>query len=156
MDDRDTFMGIGSNRLVRWDMRAPSGIVADMGSPSVLNYKAGHDYKTKTDFQCIATSGECPPVEPLPVQWLAVFKGPALSGAWLTARNPAQKHGMCQGRAWSASSLLSCAISAIFLSKLMLVWLMLLRLWSCGSSSYPFSKSLVQSLIRLRSSLHTP
>lgn len=60
MDDRDTFMGIGSNRLVRWDMRAPSGIVADMGSPSVLSYKAGHDYKTKTDFQCIATSGETP------------------------------------------------------------------------------------------------
>ncbi|KAK9862011.1 hypothetical protein WJX84_000959 [Apatococcus fuscideae] len=58
MDDRDTFMGIGSNRLVRWDMRAPSGIVSDMGSPSVLSYKAGHDYKTKTDFQCVATSGD--------------------------------------------------------------------------------------------------
>ena len=58
MDDRDTFMGIGSSRLVRWDMRAPTGIVQDMGSPSVLSYAAGHDYKTKTNFNCIATSGE--------------------------------------------------------------------------------------------------
>lgn len=70
MDDRDTFMGIGSNRLVRWDMRAPSGIVADMGSPSVLSYKAGHDYKTKTDFQCIATSGDT---------WLSIFS----DGQWV-------------------------------------------------------------------------
>lgn len=41
-------------RLVRWDMRAREGAVQD--SP-VLTYQEGKDYASKTNFNCMATSG---------------------------------------------------------------------------------------------------
>ena len=42
-------------RLVRWDMRAREGAVQD--SP-VLTYQEGKDYASKTNFNCMATSGD--------------------------------------------------------------------------------------------------
>ena len=45
-------------RLVRWDMRAREGAVQD--SP-VLTYQEGKDYASKTNFNCMATSGRGPP-----------------------------------------------------------------------------------------------
>lgn len=57
-DDRNTFMGIGQQRLVKWDMRDPSGVVQDMNSPPVIGYAGGKDYATKTNFTCMATSGD--------------------------------------------------------------------------------------------------
>ena len=44
-------------RLVRWDMRAPEGVVQEMSSPSVVQWAGGHDYKTNVAFNCMATSG---------------------------------------------------------------------------------------------------
>ena len=41
-------------RLVRWDMRVREGAVQD--SP-VLTYAEGKDYASKTNFNCMATSG---------------------------------------------------------------------------------------------------
>ncbi|KAK9818259.1 hypothetical protein WJX72_009697 [[Myrmecia] bisecta] len=58
LDDRSTFLGLGSNRLVRWDMRTEQGIVSGLESPSVVNWAGGKDYATKTNFNCMATSGD--------------------------------------------------------------------------------------------------
>ena len=52
-------------RLVRWDMRAPEGVVhcttlcQSMSGPSVLEYSQAHAYGQKAAevFSCIATSG---------------------------------------------------------------------------------------------------
>ncbi|KAK9906793.1 hypothetical protein WJX75_008166 [Coccomyxa subellipsoidea] len=55
LTDEDTFLGIGQNRLARWDMRDPTGIVQD--SP-VLGYQGGKDYASKVNFNCMATSGD--------------------------------------------------------------------------------------------------
>jgi hypothetical protein len=44
-------------RIARWDMRAPEGVVQELSSPSVMTWDGGHDYKTKVDFNCMATSG---------------------------------------------------------------------------------------------------
>ena len=38
-------------------MRAPEGVVQEMSSPSVVQWAAGHDYKTNVAFNCMATSG---------------------------------------------------------------------------------------------------
>jgi hypothetical protein len=58
LDDRDTFLGIGQNRLVRWDMRDPGGVVQDqMNSPTVQSV-GGKDYARNTNFNCMATSGD--------------------------------------------------------------------------------------------------
>ena len=51
-----TFMGIDDHRLVRWDMRAREGAVADLSSP-VLLYAAGKDFARGTGFTCMATTG---------------------------------------------------------------------------------------------------
>lgn len=51
-----TFMGVDDNRLVRWDMRARQGAVADLASP-VLTYAAGKDFARGTGFTCMATTG---------------------------------------------------------------------------------------------------
>ena len=45
-------------RLVRWDMRAPEGVVQEMSSPSIVQWAGGHDYKTNVAFNCMATSGK--------------------------------------------------------------------------------------------------
>jgi hypothetical protein len=57
LDERDTFLGVGTNRLVRWDQRAPEGIVQDMSSP-IVSYAGGKDYARNTNFNCMATSGD--------------------------------------------------------------------------------------------------
>lgn len=58
LDDRDTFLGVGSNRLVRWDQRVKEGAVQDaLSSPSVVGYAGGKDYARNTNFSCMATSG---------------------------------------------------------------------------------------------------
>jgi len=51
-------------RLVRWDMRAREGAVQD--SP-VLTYQEGKDYASKTNFNCMATSGALSPARCCPV-----------------------------------------------------------------------------------------
>ena len=61
LDDRDTFLGVGTNRLVRWDQRAAQGVVQDMSSPTV-SYAGGKDYARGTNFSCMATSGEPQPL----------------------------------------------------------------------------------------------
>jgi len=57
LDDRDTFLGVGQNRIVKWDMRDPSGVVDEMNSP-VINPIGGKDYARNTNFNCMATSGD--------------------------------------------------------------------------------------------------
>ncbi len=47
---------MGTNRLVRWDQRAPEGVVQTMSSP-VVGYAGGKDYSRNTNFSCMATSG---------------------------------------------------------------------------------------------------
>lgn len=54
MEMRSTFMSLDSNRLCRWDMRDPHGVVAQ----SPLAYTAGKDYSRGTNFTCMATSGD--------------------------------------------------------------------------------------------------
>ncbi|KAK9809515.1 hypothetical protein WJX73_007383 [Symbiochloris irregularis] len=58
MDERNTFLGIGQNRLVKWDMRDPSGVVQEMNSPPIVGYAGGKDYARNTNFTCMATSGD--------------------------------------------------------------------------------------------------
>ena len=58
LDERDTFLGVGTNRLVRWDQRVREGVVQEMSSPTV-SYAGGKDYARGTNFNCMATSGEC-------------------------------------------------------------------------------------------------
>lgn len=66
LDDRDTFLGVGTNRLVRWDQRVKEGAVQDaLSSPSVVGYAGGKDYARNTNFSCMATSGILPPLPPL-------------------------------------------------------------------------------------------
>ena len=43
-------------RLVRWDMRDPTGIVQQSASP-IVQYAGGKDYASKVNFNCMATSG---------------------------------------------------------------------------------------------------
>lgn len=57
LDNRDTFLGVGTNRLVRWDQRAREGVVQEMSSP-IVQYAGGKDYARNTNFNCMATSGD--------------------------------------------------------------------------------------------------
>lgn len=52
-----TFLGLDTNRLVRWDMRDRHGIVQEVASP-VLNWTQGHQFARGTNFQCFATTGD--------------------------------------------------------------------------------------------------
>lgn len=58
LEDHNTFLGIDKNRLARWDVRDPSGLVQQMDSPSTLTYVTGKDYSRGTNFTCMATSGD--------------------------------------------------------------------------------------------------
>lgn len=68
LDGRSTFLGLASNRLVRWDLRDARGAVAeaDLGggagssldSPAVATYAGGKDYARGARFTCMATSGD--------------------------------------------------------------------------------------------------
>lgn len=57
LEHRQTFLGLGSNRLVRWDLRDRAGVVQDAASP-VVTYAGGKDYARNTNFTCMATSGD--------------------------------------------------------------------------------------------------
>lgn len=52
---RSTFLALDSNRLCRFDLRDPRGVVA--GSP-LLTYEDGKDFSRGTNFTCMATSGD--------------------------------------------------------------------------------------------------
>ena len=52
-----TFLGLDTNRLVRWDMRDRYGIVQEIDSP-VLNWTEGHNFSRGTNFQCFASAGD--------------------------------------------------------------------------------------------------
>lgn len=52
LDHRSTFLGLDSNRICRWDQRTAEGVVAD------LTYTHGKDYASRTNFTCMATSGD--------------------------------------------------------------------------------------------------
>jgi hypothetical protein len=54
---RSTFLGLDDNRLCRWDMRDPHGIVEDLSTP-VLSWTEGHSFSKGTNFQCFATTGD--------------------------------------------------------------------------------------------------
>jgi len=58
LEAHNTFLSLDSNRLARWDMRDPSGIVQEMASPAALAYVGGKDYSRGTKFSCMATSGD--------------------------------------------------------------------------------------------------
>ncbi|PRW60455.1 CYPRO4-like [Chlorella sorokiniana] len=55
--DSSVFLGLDTNRLARWDMRDPHGIVSQAASP-IVNYAGGKDYARGTKFSCMATSGD--------------------------------------------------------------------------------------------------
>ncbi|GFR50260.1 hypothetical protein Agub_g12446 [Astrephomene gubernaculifera] len=56
MEEHSQFLGIDQNRLSRWDIRDPRGVVQQ--SPAVMSYVAGKDYSRGTNFTCMATSGD--------------------------------------------------------------------------------------------------
>ena len=58
MESHNLFLSLDANRLARWDLRDPSGIVQDMASPATLSYVGGKDYARGTKFSCMATSGD--------------------------------------------------------------------------------------------------
>ncbi|KAG2273207.1 hypothetical protein Bca52824_067762 [Brassica carinata] len=56
-----TFLGLDSNRLCRWDMRDPYGMVQDLATanaPPVLTWAQGHQFSRGTRFSCFATTGD--------------------------------------------------------------------------------------------------
>ncbi|CAD7702486.1 unnamed protein product [Ostreobium quekettii] len=59
-DDRSTFLGLDTNRLCRWDLRDPHGVVQEMTKDAIVEYVGGKDYAsgTGTKFTCMATSGD--------------------------------------------------------------------------------------------------
>jgi hypothetical protein len=44
------FLGLDTNRLAKWDMRDPHGVVQEMASP-VVSYTGGKDYARGTKFR---------------------------------------------------------------------------------------------------------
>lgn len=58
LESHNTFLSLDANRLARWDMRDPSGLVQEMSSPATLSYVTGKDYARGTKFSCMATSGD--------------------------------------------------------------------------------------------------
>jgi len=56
MEESNTFLGLDNNRLCRWDIRDPSGVVS--ASPLVhYDESRGKDFARGTNFTCMATSG---------------------------------------------------------------------------------------------------
>ncbi|KAG2272805.1 hypothetical protein Bca52824_067360 [Brassica carinata] len=57
-----TFLGLDKNRLCRWDMRDPYGVVQGLATannaPPVLTWAQGHQFSRGTDFSCFATTGD--------------------------------------------------------------------------------------------------
>ncbi|GMH32189.1 hypothetical protein BSKO_00023 [Bryopsis sp. KO-2023] len=57
-EDDATLLSLDKNRLCRWDMRDPSGVVEDLSKDAVLDYVTGKDYSKGTNFSCMATAGD--------------------------------------------------------------------------------------------------
>ena len=55
-EDTNVFLGLDTNRLARWDMRDPHGLVSQAASPSVITYAGGKDYARGTKFRCRGSS----------------------------------------------------------------------------------------------------
>ena len=55
-EDRSTFLSYDRNRLCRWDMRDPTGIVQQ--HEPALDLIGGKDYAQRTNFTCMATTGD--------------------------------------------------------------------------------------------------
>ncbi|GMH13414.1 hypothetical protein Nepgr_015255 [Nepenthes gracilis] len=55
-----TFLGLDDNRLCRWDMRDPRGVVQNIATARspVLHWEQGHQFSRGTNFQCFATTGD--------------------------------------------------------------------------------------------------
>lgn len=49
-EDTNVFLGLDTNRLARWDMRDPHGIVSQAASP-IVAYAGGKDYSRGTKFR---------------------------------------------------------------------------------------------------------
>ena len=58
LESGSTFLAIAPKSISRWDMRIKGGIAQDLSSPVALSYDSGRDYKTNTNFTCVATSGD--------------------------------------------------------------------------------------------------
>lgn len=58
LEDHNTFLALDTNRIARFDVRDPSGLVQNMSSPATLSYVEGKDYSRYTNFTCMATSGD--------------------------------------------------------------------------------------------------
>lgn len=54
MEERSTFLGLDANRLARWDLRDPHGVVQEMASP-VVSYMGGKDYSRGTKFRWVGS-----------------------------------------------------------------------------------------------------
>jgi WD40 repeat protein len=49
LNDSPLFLGLDSNRLAKWDLRTKKGVVQWIG---------GKDYAQRSNFSCMATSGD--------------------------------------------------------------------------------------------------
>eukprot|EP00775_Hariotina_reticulata_P006643 gene6643-6868_t len=57
-DNVNTMLGLDNNRLCRWDMRDPRGVVQEAGDASpIVQWTGGKDFARGTNFSCMATSG---------------------------------------------------------------------------------------------------
>lgn len=50
------FLGLDTNRLAKWDMRDPHGLVSSAASP-IVSYAGGKDYARGTKFRCECAEG---------------------------------------------------------------------------------------------------
>lgn len=58
-DNVNTLLGLDANRLCRWDMRDPRGVVQEAGDASpIVQWTGGKDFSRGTNFSCMATSGD--------------------------------------------------------------------------------------------------
>lgn len=58
-DNVNTLLGLDANRLCRWDMRDPRGVVQEAGDASpIVQWTGGKDFARGTNFSCMATSGD--------------------------------------------------------------------------------------------------
>lgn len=82
-EDTNVFLGLDTNRLARWDMRDPHGIVSEAASP-IVSYEGGKDYSRGTKFRCVLAAG---PLHGRGSTGGAVCGGP---GAWSTSHPHSQ------------------------------------------------------------------
>eukprot|EP00879_Flechtneria_rotunda_P026492 GHRR01028249.1.p1 GENE.GHRR01028249.1~~GHRR01028249.1.p1 ORF type:complete len:452 (+),score=188.52 GHRR01028249.1:1096-2451(+) len=57
-DGANTLLGLDANRLCKWDLRDPRGVVQEAGDASpIVQWTGGKDFARGTNFSCMATSG---------------------------------------------------------------------------------------------------